>query len=334
MTEDKKRKKGIIILGITGTGKSTFINYLTGSKLKTSDGNYSCTSKCEIVEFKGNVIIDTPGIGDIRKDGKNIKNEDIFILILKEMYKYNIVGIVFMIEIEDLTKGRISQNLLDLGNFLKEKFNNWASLIYFGIKDTYNFAKIIDLKNLMANNLNMIEKLHEIGVTDKNYYICAQKTFEGLAGHTINMLKRDNPEFLKFTNLRLKCKQCNFIGNPSLVVEKCMHHDKYIDKHGETFCSHVDNLKNNHPGYIKGKRKSYTCCGNKSGSYGCLSYYSCCNEKQGSQGCQSICKSCGRNSMEQGCIGICNNCGEKYDSKGCIIHEEHDWDITNLNEKN
>jgi hypothetical protein len=66
----RKKAKRLLFLGHTGTGKSSTINALTGSKLLTSDHTDPCTSEIAIESYKlgGHEIdcIDTPGFGDRR----------------------------------------------------------------------------------------------------------------------------------------------------------------------------------------------------------------------------------------------------------------------------
>ncbi|GJE89957.1 hypothetical protein PsYK624_060720 [Phanerochaete sordida] len=59
----------VAVMGATGTGKSTFINLLSGSALAVGQGLRSCTSKVEITspfDFLGRsvALIDTPGFDD------------------------------------------------------------------------------------------------------------------------------------------------------------------------------------------------------------------------------------------------------------------------------
>jgi len=56
--------KYVAVLGLTRSGKSTFINALSGAKLKTSDSLYSCTSDEEIVIMQDLVFISGPGFDD------------------------------------------------------------------------------------------------------------------------------------------------------------------------------------------------------------------------------------------------------------------------------
>jgi len=55
-----------LVVGKTGTGKSTFINKMTGSNLPVSDEAYSCTKFIQIVDAPTFLVVDTPGVGKYR----------------------------------------------------------------------------------------------------------------------------------------------------------------------------------------------------------------------------------------------------------------------------
>jgi len=73
-----------LLIGLTGSGKSTFANSLCGeNKFKTSNATESETSdvECFVTKFFGKpdeqevIVVDTPGIGDTRHiDSKHIHN--------------------------------------------------------------------------------------------------------------------------------------------------------------------------------------------------------------------------------------------------------------------
>jgi len=59
-----KRIKYVAVLGLTRSGKSTFIKALSGADVKVSNELYSCTSDEEIVLMKDIAFISGPGFDD------------------------------------------------------------------------------------------------------------------------------------------------------------------------------------------------------------------------------------------------------------------------------
>ena len=66
----------IVVIGITGAGKSTYLNYITKSHIfKSSDSFDGCTKSCESHQCGGEVYTDTPGIMDTNVDSIKIIKE-------------------------------------------------------------------------------------------------------------------------------------------------------------------------------------------------------------------------------------------------------------------
>ncbi|KAH9942741.1 hypothetical protein B0H21DRAFT_823964 [Amylocystis lapponica] len=72
--------KLIAVMGPTGSGKTTFINLVSGSKLRVGYGLESCTSEIELAQFElgGQLItlIDTPGFDDTQRTQADILKEE------------------------------------------------------------------------------------------------------------------------------------------------------------------------------------------------------------------------------------------------------------------
>ena len=73
--EVNNRRKFILVIGVTGTGKSSFINFMTNKEeCKVSDEGESCIKDYKIVDIydKDTIyyFIDTPGLDDSEGDKK------------------------------------------------------------------------------------------------------------------------------------------------------------------------------------------------------------------------------------------------------------------------
>jgi predicted GTPase len=74
---DEFKDKVSVLLGITGVGKSSFINAITKKKIcKVGDGSDSCTQKIVQADVANNgynyYFVDTPGLDDGEGDQQNI----------------------------------------------------------------------------------------------------------------------------------------------------------------------------------------------------------------------------------------------------------------------
>ncbi|KZP22858.1 hypothetical protein FIBSPDRAFT_930822 [Athelia psychrophila] len=100
----------IRVMGATGTGKSTFINLVSGSKLRVGADLKSCTSDVEATApftFEGRkvVLFDTPGFDDTTKS-----DTDILIMVAESLAKTyengeRLAGVIYMHHITDVRMG-------------------------------------------------------------------------------------------------------------------------------------------------------------------------------------------------------------------------------------
>ncbi|KAK0627350.1 P-loop containing nucleoside triphosphate hydrolase protein [Immersiella caudata] len=121
---DAKRKQGtkttIAVLGVTGAGKSTFINVAFGlDTLEVSHGSKPCTQDPQPVEFRiGNrtvVLIDTPGFDDDKRDDVRIL-EDIATWMARKGYleERKLDGLIFLHPVTHTRAGRSELNRTQL----------------------------------------------------------------------------------------------------------------------------------------------------------------------------------------------------------------------------
>ena len=76
--EVSNSRKIILVIGLTGSGKSSFVNFITGKNLcKVSSKPDACTKDYKMVDLYYNnkvfYFVDTPGLDDAEGDKENIE---------------------------------------------------------------------------------------------------------------------------------------------------------------------------------------------------------------------------------------------------------------------
>ncbi|PCH38685.1 hypothetical protein WOLCODRAFT_51809, partial [Wolfiporia cocos MD-104 SS10] len=106
------------ITGPTGTGKSTFINHICGSKLPVGDTLHSCTQQvmvasCEISGQKI-VFIDTPGFDDTERSRTDILMD--IAVFLEQTYEKGrmLDGLIYMHRISDIRVSGITRENFEI----------------------------------------------------------------------------------------------------------------------------------------------------------------------------------------------------------------------------
>ncbi|KAL0563985.1 hypothetical protein V5O48_018070 [Marasmius crinis-equi] len=101
------------VLGATGTGKTTFVNSVSGGHLPVGDGLWSCTNTIQVspsftLHGRRVTLIDTPGFDDTAVSDTDILN--MISVSLAEMYKSNfkLTGIIYLHRISDVRMGGVS----------------------------------------------------------------------------------------------------------------------------------------------------------------------------------------------------------------------------------
>ncbi|KAK3299902.1 P-loop containing nucleoside triphosphate hydrolase protein [Chaetomium fimeti] len=126
----------ILLIGLHGTGKSTFAAAAAGADIEVGDGLDPCTSKCEryIVEQTSDApqftIIDTPGFADKNTTEENM---DVLRLIaeeLRNMGQERVSGIIFFHSIEGARLTGVDHaNLRILKSMCGEKFQRHVAFV-------------------------------------------------------------------------------------------------------------------------------------------------------------------------------------------------------------
>ncbi|KAI0080925.1 hypothetical protein K474DRAFT_1768932 [Panus rudis PR-1116 ss-1] len=109
----------IAIMGGTGTGKSSFINLVSGGNLEVGTGLLSCTQGVEVsplFEMEGRriILIDTPGFDDTQlSDTEILTTISLFLSAMYEEGKH-LNGVLFFHRISDFRVGGISRRNIEM----------------------------------------------------------------------------------------------------------------------------------------------------------------------------------------------------------------------------
>ncbi|KAI1117144.1 P-loop containing nucleoside triphosphate hydrolase protein [Nemania sp. NC0429] len=102
--------KLIAVMGLTGTGKTTFINTLARAQLKTSDGLRSCTKDVgsASMTWAGHEVrlIDSPGFDDTELNDSDILTQIAAYLKLLTKEKLHLTGLLYFYNISHVRAGR------------------------------------------------------------------------------------------------------------------------------------------------------------------------------------------------------------------------------------
>ncbi|KAF9463767.1 P-loop containing nucleoside triphosphate hydrolase protein [Collybia nuda] len=114
MLSKSSNKVSIAVMGLTGSGKSTFINLISGSDLPASGGLNSCTRDVGFgspfqVDGREINLIDTPGFDDTNKNDAEILK--VITDFLKEQFEAGITlhGVIYLYRISDIRMGGVSR---------------------------------------------------------------------------------------------------------------------------------------------------------------------------------------------------------------------------------
>ncbi|KAJ3509702.1 hypothetical protein NMY22_g16205 [Coprinellus aureogranulatus] len=113
MGQTEQEVATIAVMGATGSGKTTFINLVSGSQLRTSEGLKSCTEVVAAtdpfpVDGRKVVLVDTPGFDDTTRSDSEILKLIADFLATSYQNGYKLTGLLFIHRISDFRMGGIS----------------------------------------------------------------------------------------------------------------------------------------------------------------------------------------------------------------------------------
>ncbi|KAF2200939.1 P-loop containing nucleoside triphosphate hydrolase protein [Delitschia confertaspora ATCC 74209] len=120
MTAQTKEKLSmIVVMGVTGAGKSYFINRLAGREVVQEGADLdSCTQACQLVPIEIGaskvILIDTPGFDDTTRTDSEILTEIARILSCQYQLGVELKGVIYIHRITDIRYSRSSVKTFDI----------------------------------------------------------------------------------------------------------------------------------------------------------------------------------------------------------------------------
>ena len=175
--EVNNNQKFIVVVGMTGVGKSSFVNFITDKNIcKVSDSSSTCTAKYEMVScayccgssYRALYFVDTPGLDDPEGDQKNIK----------ELMKFRnafprINTIIYCQKLDDNRFNNSAKILFNLINDLYPDPNLFKNLIIVRTKSDRSSRDFEDNKKASLDFIKKIKEEYKIDdqIEIKQYYI-------------------------------------------------------------------------------------------------------------------------------------------------------------------
>lgn len=158
--EISNNQKYNLVIGMTGVGKSSFVNFMTGKDdCKVSNSALPCTQEYKMVEYiystgssyKTLYFIDTPGLDDPKGDKKNIEE----IIKFRNAFP-RINTIIFCQKIDD---NRFSQSTKILCNLMKDLYPDPNIFEHFIIIRTKSDRSCRDFNDNRKASIEFINQL-------------------------------------------------------------------------------------------------------------------------------------------------------------------------------
>lgn len=344
-------KSCVIVVGSTGTGKSSTIAKCTGCNVITGQGHQSVTKFCDAYEPLANdlrndlVWIDTPGWDDM--DGDDV---DTFQSILQLVNRHNLTSvkaIIWTIHPASIRQDATIDKQARLINQFADKAI-WNNVIIV-CKHALNAEHEATGAMKAAYYYNPLSKMQITGYRFLNDCTLNADQRELFANnpavrHQLNILSDKEVKNLILecisrltTNIQIifnhyKCQNCGVEGDRRLLPQYChmekhsIHPEQLIWRHpkGTRLYHPADGHVKDHPGDIVlagcfRKEPKYDCCKKASGFKGCKDVWACCRQPLHDKGCKTKYLCCGQNSeiSQKGCETVFKCCDNNEASPGC-----------------
>ena len=220
--EVNDRRKIILVIGITGTGKSSFINFMTNKKeCNVSNEAESCTKDYKMVDVydKGTIywFVDTPGLDDSQGDQSNIKE------IMK--FRNAVPRINAIIYCQSLTEQRVTHSAINLFKLMKQLYpdpNLFTHFIIIRTKSDRSSKYFEENKNKCKNSI--YDQL-------KNFKLIGEE--KEIPEYYIDSVDRDNESILEKIRIldKLEKKDPIFLGVKVKIIDKVEMFDSLNNKY-------------------------------------------------------------------------------------------------------
>ena len=219
--EVKNRRKIILVIGLTGSGKSSFVNFMTDkTECKVSDLGTSCTKDYKMVDVydKDTVyyFVDTPGLDDAAGDKDNIE------AIMK--FRNTVPRINAIIFCQSLTEPRFCASTKSLFNLMKLLYPDpklFNHLLIVRTKSDRSSHYFEENKKKCENSIYNQLKNHSLIGEEKN-----------ISEYYIDSVGRDNDSLIEKQNILDKLEKMDpiFLGINVTVLKHVEVYDSFSNK--------------------------------------------------------------------------------------------------------
>lgn len=345
------KKNAILVVGSTGTGKSSTIQKCTGYRLRTGDGHKAVTRNCDVYYDDQNYgWVDTVGWDDEVQD-----DTETFQGILRFLNRHNLTrvkAILWTVHPGTIRQDATLNKQAKLINLFADK-DIWDNVIILckqamnpeheargALNAGYAFHSMskvqvigyryLDDPAFKAEQMALFESQPSMR---KDMNILDDAEVKALVTQKIRQIPQDIQ--IIFNNFR--CTACGAEGDSRLLPLYC--HMEPEDKHPGAFVKiHPKGTEKYHPAksrlYVHpgslrksickcgpcGKPpKTYRCCDRRQSEIGCIEKWACCKKNIDTEGCSVRYECCQMDieTAKQGCETVYECCGQDLQSCGC-----------------